>query len=402
MAVEAGRERAPYACDPRASRGRLHPEPESLSRNVFRRDCDRIIHATAFRRLKHKTQVFVAHEGDHYRTRLTHSLEVAQIARSLARALGLDEDLAEALALAHDLGHPPFGHAGETALDACLSAYGGFDHNVQTLRVVTRLERRYAEFDGLNLTWETLEGLIKHNGPIADESGAPVGRYREAGVPAAIRRHAQLLDIPLATHAAAEGQAAAIADDIAYDAHDLDDGLRADLFAVDELAAVPLARDVLGDLRARYPRLEPPRLVHELIRRLIARMIEDVVAASSRRIAERRATSPDDIRAAGQTLIGFSPAMAEADRTIKGFLLPRMYRHARVIHITSEAQDVVRDLFAHFTAAPRDLPDDWQEGLQSAGEPERARRVGDFIAGMTDNFALAEHAKYFDSTPELR
>ncbi len=402
MAVDAGRERAPYASDPRVSRGRLHPEPESSSRNVFRRDCDRVIHATAFRRLKHKTQVFVAHEGDHYRTRLTHTLEVTQIARSLARALGLDEDLAEALALAHDLGHPPFGHAGETALDACLAAFGGFDHNVQTLRVVSRLERHYADFDGLNLTWETLEGLIKHNGPLTDGSGAPVGRYRQAGVPVAIRRHAQLLDIPLSTHTGAEGQAAAIADDIAYDAHDLDDGLRADLFGVDDLAAVPLVGDVLGEMRARYPGLEPARLVHELIRRLIARMIEDVVAASSRRIADVGPASADDIRAAGRTLVAFSPEMVETDRAIKGFLFPRMYRHERVIRITSQAQDVVRDLFAHFTAAPHDMPDDWHEGLPSTDEHGRARRVGDFIAGMTDTFALAEHAKYFDSTPELR
>jgi dGTPase len=402
MAIEAGRERAPYASDPRASRGRLHPEAESASRNVFRRDCDRVIHATAFRRLKHKTQVFVAHEGDHYRTRLTHTLEVMQIARSLARALGLDEDLAEALALAHDLGHPPFGHAGETALDACLATFGGFDHNVQTLRLVSRLERRYADFDGLNLTWETLEGLIKHNGPLTDASGAPVGRYRQAGVPVAIRRQAQLLDIPLATHAAAEGQAAAIADDIAYDAHDLDDGLRADLFGIGDLAAVPLVGDVLAGLRGRYPGLEPARLVHELIRRLIARMIEDVVAASSRRIADAGPTSSDDVRAAGRTLVAFSPDMAETDRAIKGFLLPRMYRHERVIRITSRAQDVVRDLFAHFIAAPQDMPADWHQDLESTDEHGRARRVGDFIAGMTDNFALAEHAKYFDSTPELR
>jgi dGTPase len=402
MAVDAGRERAPYASDPRQSRGRVHAEAESQSRNVFRRDCDRVIHATAFRRLKHKTQVFVAHEGDHYRTRLTHTLEVTQIARSLARSLGLDEDLAEALALAHDLGHPPFGHAGETALNESLADCGGFDHNVQTLRVVTRLERRYADFDGLNLTWETLEGLIKHNGPLTDGSGAAVGRYRKAGVPVATSRLARLLDIPLSTHTSGEGQAAAIADDIAYDAHDLDDGLRAELFGIDELAAVPLVGDVLGELRARYPRLEPARLVHELIRRLIARMIEDVIAASRRRIAEVEPGSPDDVRAAGQTLVAFSPEMAEMDRAIKGFLFPHMYRHGRVTRITAAAQGVVRDLFAHFTAAPQDMPGDWHEGLQPTDERARARRVGDFIAGMTDNFALAEHARHFDSTPELR
>jgi dGTPase len=402
MAVDAGRERAPYACDPRRSRGRLHAEPENPSRNVFRRDCDRIIHTAAFRRLKHKTQVFVAHEGDHYRTRLTHTLEVTQIARSLARSLGLDEDLAEALALAHDLGHPPFGHAGETALDACLAPFGGFDHNVQTLRLVTGLERRYAEFDGLNLTWETLDGLIKHNGPLTDDSGAAVGRYRAAGVPIAICRWAQLLDIPLSTQTSAEGQAAAIADDIAYDAHDLDDGLRAELFSVDDLESVPLVGDVLKGVRAKYQRLELARLVHELIRRLIARMIEDVVTAAERRLSAISPESPEDVRQAGQTLVAFSPELADADRAIKAFLFPRMYRHARITRITDDAQAVVRDLFQHFTVRPTDMPADWCGGLNAADDDARARRIGDFIAGMTDNFALAEHAKYFDSTPDLR
>src|SRR5207248_5814513 len=276
--MESNISRAPYACDPERSRGRLHAEPASKTRSAFRRDCDRIIHATAFRRLKHKTQVFVFDEGDHYRTRLTHTLEVAQIARALARRLRLDEDLAEALALAHDLGHPPFGHAGERALEACLSAFGGFDHNAQTLRVVTALERRYPDFDGLNLTWETLEGLVKHNGPLTDRSGAPLEHYRQHGVPASILDYCRLQDLQLWSFASAEAQVAAIADDIAYDAHDIDDGVRADFFTLEDLAAIPLVRDILGDIGAQHGKLDIPRLVHELVRRMITRMIEDVIA----------------------------------------------------------------------------------------------------------------------------
>ncbi|HET7254340.1 MAG TPA: dNTP triphosphohydrolase, partial [Xanthobacteraceae bacterium] len=289
MAVEAPVARAPYASVPARSRGRLHPEPVSPTRNAFRRDCDRIIHATAFRRLAYKTQVFVFHEGDHFRTRLTHTLEVAQIARSLARALGLDEDLAEALALAHDLGHPPFGHAGERALDRCLAACGGFDHNAQTLRVVTALERRYPAFDGLNLCWETLEGLVKHNGPLTLRDGTPIGPYLERGLPHAIRPYGGThelgsQDLELWSFASAEAQVAAIADDIAYDAHDIDDGLRAGLFALDELAAIPLISDLLASIHTEHPQLEPSRLVHELGRRLITRMIEDVIAETNGRL----------------------------------------------------------------------------------------------------------------------
>src|SRR5271169_6213203 len=249
--------RARYACDPGQSRGRLHPEPASKSRSAFRRDCDRIIHSTAFRRLKHKTQVFVFDEGDHYRTRLTHTLEVAQIARSLARALGLDEDLAEALALAHDLGHPPFGHAGERALDEALARFGGFDHNAQALRIVTDLERRYASFDGLNLTWETLEGLVKHNGPLIDRAAQPLARYRERGVPAAILAYNKIQDLELWSQPSAEAQVAALADDIAYDAHDIDDGLRADLFTLDDIAAVAIVGDIVREIDARPPGLDP-------------------------------------------------------------------------------------------------------------------------------------------------
>src|SRR5499426_2609322 len=296
MAVAAGPARAPYAADPGRSRGRLHAEPASPTRNDFRRDCDRIIHSTAFRRLKHKTQVFVYNEGDHYRTRLTHTLEVQQIARSLARALGLDEDLAEALALCHDLGHPPFGHAGERALDRCLAGVGGFDHNAQTLRTVTALERRYAAFDGLNLTWETLEGLLKHNGPLTDRAGAPIGRYREHGLPHAIREYEGVQELDLWSFASAEAQVAALADDIAYDAHDIDDGLRAELFALDDLGEVPLAAGIIEEIRRIHPGLDISRTVHELVRRVITRLIEDVISETGARLAALTPRSVADVR----------------------------------------------------------------------------------------------------------
>jgi dGTPase len=399
--MRANTARAAYAADPGATRGRLHPEPPSPSRNAFRRDCDRVIHSTAFRRLKHKTQVFVFDEGDHYRTRLTHTLEVVQVARALGRALGLDEDLCEALALAHDLGHPPFGHAGERALDACLADHGGFDHNAQTLRVVTLIERRYAEFDGLNLSWETLEGIVKHNGPLTDRAGRGIGRY-EGGLPAAIRLYGVRQDLELWSFAGAEAQAAAIADDIAYDAHDIDDGLRAELFRVDDLAGVALVGDVLQEIAARYPRLEKPRLVHELIRRVIARMIEDVIAESGRRLAALAPRSAGDVRNAASPVVGWSPAMTEADAAIKGFLFTNMYRHARVARIMAQAETVVHDLVAHFAARPHDMPAEWAHGLDAADEADRMRRIADFIAGMTDRYALTEHARFFDSTPELR
>jgi dGTPase len=400
MAVETGRGRAPYASDPNRSRGRLHAEPPSPTRNAFRRDCDRIIHASAFRRLKHKTQVFVFDEGDHYRTRLTHTLEVTQIARSLARALGVDEDLSEALALAHDLGHPPFGHAGERALDACLAADGGFDHNAQTLRVVTALERRYPDFDGLNLSWETLEGLVKHNGPLTNRAGEAVGRYGEHGVPQAIQLYAQKQDLELWSFAGVEAQIAAIADDIAYDAHDIDDGLRADLFGLDDIAAVPIVGAIIGEIEVQYPQLEHGRLVHELVRRVIARLAEDVIAESARRLAALAPATPDEVRAAEEQIVGFSAAMAQADAAIKGFLYPRMYHHPRIARVMGAAEQVVRELFAHYVAYPADLPAEWAPG--AADPAGRARRIADFVAGMTDRYALNEHARLFDSTPELR
>jgi len=402
MASDAATRRAPYACDPGQSRGRLHPEPASKSRSPFRRDCDRIIHATAFRRLKHKTQVFVFDEGDHYRTRLTRTLEVAQIARALARALGLDEDLAEALALAHDLGHPPFGHAGERALDDCLTAFGGFDHNAQTLRVVTALERRYPTFDGLNLTWETLEGLVKHNGPLTDRNGAPLNRYRVLGVPETIRDYVRQQDLQLWSFPGVEAQVAAFADDIAYDAHDIDDGLRADLFRLDDIAAVALPGEIIAGIRAAFPDLDDARIVHEFIRRLIGLLIEDVVAETRRRLAALAPGSADDVRGAPSAVVAFSPAIAQAERLIKGFLETRMYRHDRVKRVMREAAGVVRELFVRYSDHLDDLPAEWSVGLAGLDAAARARRIADFIAGMTDRYALAEHGRLFDSTPELR
>jgi dGTPase len=394
--------RAPYAADPAETRGRLVAEPSSPTRSDFQRDRDRIVHATAFRRLKHKTQVFVYHEGDHYRTRLTHTIEVAQIARSLARALGLDEDLAEALALSHDLGHTPFGHTGEDALDACMAGFGGFDHNAQALRIVTRLEHRYADFDGLNLTWETLEGLVKHNGPLLNPDGSAVERHARRGVPAAILDYSAQHDLSLSTYASAEAQVAAIADDIAYDAHDIDDGLRAGLFTLQALRGVPFLGELLAEIDARWPGLAQPRVIHELGRRVITRFVEDVIAESERRIAQVGPAHADDVRGAGRTLVGFSLPMVEADAAIKRFLFANMYRHPSVVEVRAKADRVVRDLFAALSEDPARMPEEWRQGLDGAGEQRRMRRVADYIAGMTDRYALEEHRRLFDVTPDLR
>ncbi|MEX0698078.1 MAG: deoxyguanosinetriphosphate triphosphohydrolase, partial [Dongiaceae bacterium] len=376
---------------------RLHPEPASPGRSEFQRDRDRILHSTAFRRLKDKTQVFLFDEGDHYRTRLTHTLEVSQIARALARSLDLDEDLAEALALAHDLGHPPFGHAGERALAAVMAGHGGFDHNAQSLRVVTRLERRYPRFDGLNLTWETLEGLVKHNGPLVDADGNPVANTTE-GLPFAIVEYAREQDLWLATYAGAEAQAAAIADDIAYDAHDIDDGLRAGLLTFDRLTDLTLVGDIHGGIRDEYPDLAPVRLRAELVRRTIRAMIEDVLAESRRRLAALAPASADAIRNARRVVIGFSEGMAVADGAIKARLRHDVYRHAQVMDVMDRAEDVVRRLFARYRDDPEALPEGWRPG---PGD-DRPRVVADFLAGMTDRYALAEHARFFGGTPELR
>ena len=403
MSVGMAAPRSVYACDPEHSRGRLFAEPPSKTRSPFRRDCDRVIHSTAFRRLKYKTQVFVFHEGDHYRTRLTHSLEVAQIARALARQLGLDEDLTEALALAHDLGHPPFGHAGERALDACMQAHGGFDHNAQTLRVVTSLEHRYPEFDGLNLTWETLEGIVKHNGPLAERNGAAVGRYRDHGIPSGISGYTRTYDLELWSFASLEAQVAAIADDIAYDAHDIDDGLRAGLFTVDDLKIMPLTADIIADIARHYPDLDDDRRGAELVRDLISYLIGAVISESRSRLQAAKPNSVDDVRNHGKVLIAFSPGAAQAEAEIKAFLKQRMYRHPRVMHIMGDAEQILFDLFARYQKVPGDLPPEWlPPGAEAETETERARRIGNFIAGMTDRFALTEHQRLFDSTPDLR
>lgn len=391
------RPRAIYASDPAQSRGRLVPEAESPTRTPFQRDRDRIIHSTAFRRLKHKTQVFVAHEGDHYRTRLTHSIEVAQIARALARALRGDEDLAEAVALVHDFGHTPFGHTGEEALNEKMAAWGGFDHNAQSLRVVTRLERRYAEFDGLNLTWETLEGLVKHNGPLTDASGKGL----KGPVPQAIRDYSELHDLELDRFAGIEAQCAAIADDIAYNTHDIDDGLRAGFLTLGMLEDVGLPGSILEGVRARYPQLDDVRTGHELMRRQITLMVEDVIASASANIERLRPDSADAVRAAGETMVTFSTGMAAAERELKAFLYKHLYRHAEVMRVRADADRIVRDLFDVYFADPRAMPDGWREGLDRAEDRIKARSVADFLAGMTDTYALKEHRRLFDHTPDL-
>ena len=402
MSVGMAAPLAPYACDPDRSRGRLFVEPPSNTRSPFRRDCDRVIHSTAFRRLKHKTQVFVFHEGDHYRTRLTHSLEVAQIARALARQLGLDEDLTEALALAHDLGHPPFGHAGERALDKCLQGHGGFDHNAQTLRVVTSLEHRYPEFDGLNLSWESLEGIVKHNGPLTERSGAPVGRYRNSGIPLGIADFNEKYDLELWSFASLEAQVAAFADDIAYDAHDIDDGLRAGLFCIDDLKVMPLTSAIIAEIGKHYPDLDDARRGAELVRELISYMISAVVAEAGKRLEAAKPQSVHDVRRHMRPLIAFPPDVAEEEAGIKAFLKARMYRHARVKRVMDEAEQILFDLFARYRNSPGDLPAEWIEGTGRETETARIRRIGNFIAGMTDRFALTEHQRLFDSTPDLR
>jgi dGTPase len=394
--------RSVYACDPDRSRGRLFAEPPSKTRSPFRRDCDRVIHSTAFRRLKHKTQVFVFHEGDHYRTRLTHSLEVAQIARALARQLGLDEDLTETLALAHDLGHPPFGHAGERALNACLQAHGGFDHNAQSLRVITSLEHRYPEFDGLNLTWESLEGIVKHNGPLTERSGAPIERYREHGIPVGISDYIRAYDLELWSFASLEAQVAAIADDIAYDAHDIDDGLRAGLFRVDDLKVMPLTAGMIAEVAKQHPDLDDDRRGAELVRELISYLIGAVVSEARQRLEALQPKSVDDVRRHHDVLIAFPAVAARAEAEIKLFLKQHMYRHPRVMHVMNDAEQILFDLFARYQQMPADLPAEWLPPDGKDTDTERARRIGNFIAGMTDRFAMTEHQRLFDSTPDLR
>ncbi len=374
---------APFATQPETSRGRRFAEEDSRHRSCYQRDRDRIIHSSAFRRLKHKTQVFVEHEGDYYRTRLTHSIEVAQVARTLARTLGLNEELAEAIALAHDLGHPPFGHTGEDALEALMEPHGGFDHNAQALTIVTRLEAHYAEFDGLNLTWEALEGIAKHNGPVS------------APMPYALAEHNAEYDLELDTYASAEAQIAAISDDIAYNNHDLADGLRAGLFTIEDLRALPLIGPCIAAVDARWPGLDPARREHEALRRFFGLLVEDVLATSRARIAERDPRTAEEVRALGLPLIRFSDATFAELRKIRTFLYHRMYRHWTVQRMRRKAKRVVTELFGSFMEAPELMPDGWN-ACARLDETARARVVADYIAGMTDRFALQEHAKLTD------
>ena len=392
--VPGRRALAPYATHPELSAGRLYREPACPMRTPFQRDRDRIVHATSFRRLTYKTQVFIFHEGDHYRTRLTHSLEVAQIARAIARLLWLDEDLAEALALAHDLGHPPFGHAGERALAAAMAAYGGFDHNAQSFKVVTRLERKYANFDGLNLTFETLEGLAKHNGPLPAAQGQPPTLLKviaESGLEGR-------LHLPL--FAPAEAQVAAIADDIAYDSHDLDDGLRAGLLRIEELSTLALIGRFLDDVPRKN--IDTQRLIYEINRRMITAMIDDAVAESRTRLAGLRQPSLDSVRSAERAMVAQSKRIAGEVEGLKAYLYANVYRHPRVVRIMRDAETIVSDLFARYLRQPQEMSGALGEAAQAARGGSRAQIVADFVAGMTDRYAIKEHRRLFDATPELR
>jgi dGTPase len=387
-----------YAANPGAFRGRLYEESPSPGRSPFQRDGDRITHSTAFRRLRDKTQVFLAGEGDHFRTRLTHTLEVARIARTLARMLGLDEDLAEAVALAHDLGHTPFGHAGERALNAAMASYGGFDHNAQSFRIVTLLERRYPRFDGLNLTWEVLEGIAKHNGPLATRSSAPL----HGQATATLALYECGMDLQLWSYASLEAQLAAVADDIAYAAHDIDDGARAGLLALDDLGGLDVVGGIMRAIASEYPGLERPRFAHELSRRLLTALIEDVVVETRMRIAEANPKSSDDVRNAGRPLAAFSEAVSAADRALKAYLARAVYRHPSVLEVMQRGEAAVTRLFTRYFADAEALPPEWRTGIEKMTEADRARRVADFLAGQTDGFALLEFERFFGVSPEMR
>ena len=391
---------APFACQPTASRGRLYPEGMSSFRSPFQRDRDRIIHSSAFRRLKHKTQVFVEHEGDYYRTRLTHSIEVAQVARTIAGVLGLNTDLAEAVALAHDLGHTPFGHTGEDALARLMAPYGGFDHNAQALRIVTRLERHYAGFDGLNLTWETLEGIAKHNGPV---TGPNADKKHEGPLPYALAEVNADWDLELDTHASAEAQVAAIADDVAYSHHDLHDGLRSGLFTEEDLMELPVSGPAFEEVDRLYPGLEKMRRRHEALRRVFGRMVEDVIAVAQNRLAAAQPQSVDDIRQMGTTIIRFSKPLYQELKAVRSFLFHRMYRAPSVMEVRAQVTRVVDDLFPLFLKEPGLLPQEWRADVEAAAdETQLARIVADYVAGMTDRFAIQEHARLMGVEPVVR
>lgn len=385
---------APYASKPEESLGRVHSEPESRHRNAFQRDRDRIIHASAFRRLKYKTQVFVYHEGDHYRTRLTHTLEVAQITRTLARALMVNEDLAETIALAHDLGHTPFAHIGEEYLQKCMEPFGRFEHNDQSLRVLTTLERKYPKWNGLNLTWETLEGVIKHNGPLKGEPHIAARELQEK------------MDMRFDTYASMEAQVAALSDDIAYNNHDVEDGIRAGLFSISDLEEIPLLARVIAQVRENYPDISERYLIQEMKRDMIGVMADDVLAETRKRLAQVKPESPEDVRMAGMQIVAFSDGMFEDVRKLRKFLYNRMYRHYTINRIWLKVERIVGDLFQAFHRNYQLLPDNWQARVEEAGGVEdervRARIVADYIAGMTDRYAIREHERLFDLYWDLR
>lgn len=385
---------APYACKPEQTLGRVHDEPESRHRTPFQRDRDRIIHSSAFRRLKYKTQVFVYHEGDHYRTRLTHTLEVAQIARTLARAFMVNEDLAETVALAHDLGHTPFAHMGEEHLKSAMEHYGRFEHNDQSLRVLTTLERKYPQWNGLNLTWETLEGVVKHNGPMTKEPYI------------AVRELQAQMDLRLDTYASMEAQVAALSDDIAYNNHDVEDGIRAGLFSINDLEEIPILSRVIAQVKRDYPDIEERYLVQEMKRDMIGVMVDDVLVETRKRLDQIKPESPEDIRMAGMPVVAFSPAMYEDVQKLRHFLYNRMYRHYTINRIGLKVERIVGDLFQAFHKNYKLFPDNWQQRVIEAeaidDERERARIVADYIAGMTDRYAIREHERLFDLYWDLR
>ncbi len=395
-------ELAPYAAHPVQSRGRLYGEAPCPTRDVYQRDRDRIVHSTAFRRLIHKTQVFIYHEGDHYRTRLTHSLEVAQIARTLARVLRLNEDLVEAISLAHDLGHTPFGHAGEDALNEAMAAVGGFDHNAQSLRIVTYLEHRYAAFRGMNLTFETLEGIVKHNGPLTGRDGTPLRRYAENGLPLAIRAYMQVQDLRLDTFPSLEGQIAALADDIAYNNHDIDDGFRAGYIAIRELEDVPMAGRTLALVRARHGDLAGGPLVYEMNRRMIASMVQDVLAETGLRIADAKPSTIEDIRGLDAPLAQFSERMAANIAELRRFLFAKVYKHPAIVGKMTDAQAVLRQLYDYFAQHPEAMHLEPATEAEMTDPVARQRIVGDFVAGMTDMFALKTHSELFGAASDSR
>lgn len=399
--MQLNRALASYASHSNESLGRLYPTSISATRSEFQRDRDRIIHSNAFRRLKHKTQVFLHHEGNHFRTRLTHTLEVSQIARSIARALNLNEDLAECLALAHDLGHTPFGHAGERVLNEKMNSHQGFDHNVQAMRVVTALENRYAEHDGLNLTWETLEGIIKHNGPLTNNFGAPVGRYEKAGLPFGLDVIPAASDLRYDSFASLEAQAAAVADDVAYNAHDIDDALRAGLLSLDQLREVALVGEIVREVQERYPNVNADRQSHETIRRLITRTIEDVIRTAQKNISDLAPNTAEDVRTAGKAMISFSKDMAKKEKELKSFLFANVYRSEQVMVSVRQGEEIVGRLFDAFTEGEL-MPPDWEALANSNPIGGRERVVCDFVSGMTDPYATSTFNRLFDADVDFR